>query len=164
MISVRAIFQTYRLTISLYFYFAREVGGQRQVGHEERLARWSKSTTQGSQAVLRGAGKGAEPPELAEVLMKLIYVPKLLRLFCIPCHVILVIFWLWVLAQMLYLNPLDIPDSLDRKKPMFFLKTHGRTRQGYNFVRLIKTSVAFLKTTILNLCVSWCELVCELDS
>ena len=30
---------------------------------------------------------------------------------------------------------------------MAFLKTHGRTRQGYNFVRLIKTSVAFLKTT-----------------
>ena len=65
---------------------------ERQVGHEEGLARWSKSTTQGSQAVLRGAGKGAEPPELAEVLMKLIYVLKLLRLFCIPCHVILVIF------------------------------------------------------------------------
>ena len=77
--------------ILLYLYFAREVGGQRQVGHEEGLARWSKSTTQGSQAVLRGAGKGAEPPELAEVLMKLIYVLTLLRLFCIPCHVILVI-------------------------------------------------------------------------
>ena len=42
---------------------------ERQVGHEEGLARWSKSTTQGSQAVLRGAGKCAEPPELAEANM-----------------------------------------------------------------------------------------------
>ena len=91
------------LDLCLYLYFLYFVvfvfctigwwsKAERQVGHEEGLARWSKSTTQGSQAVLRGAGKGAEPPELAEVLMKLIYVLKLLRLFCIPCHVILVIF------------------------------------------------------------------------
>ena len=90
------------LDLCLYLYFLYFVvflfcargwwsKAERQVGHEEGLARWSKSTTQGSQAVLRGAGKGAEPPELAEVLMKLIYVLKLLRLFCIPCHVILVI-------------------------------------------------------------------------
>ena len=69
--------------LDLYFYFLYFVvfvfctrgwwsKAERQVGHEEGLARWSKSTTQGSQAVLRGAGKGAEPPELAEVLMKFI--------------------------------------------------------------------------------------------
>ena len=90
------------LDLYLYLYFLYFVvfvfctivwwsKAERQVGHEEGLARWSKSTTQGSQAVLRGAGKGAEPPELAVVLRKLIYILNICTktakafLYSLPC-------------------------------------------------------------------------------
>ena len=112
---------------------------ERQVGHEEGLARWSKSTTQGSQAVLRGAGKGAEPPELAEVLMKFICT-FWYSLPCDSCDVLTVSF-----RTNAVLKSTGYSWFIGLEETHGFLNTQGVTRYGCNFVRLIKTGVAFPK-------------------